>query len=582
MSLTRVRGAMLVVALLQGAALYGLHRALDARVWPANDPRWLFPLYAVATLVPLVLHLDLAHLRDPLFVRGTAAFAALLMVLGACAGATVVPSLSRDDFPVTLAFGLSMVALWWVVTPFLQASVRSGRVRLAPPYAELFEAGWQNTLVVVQAALFTLLFWALLFLWAELFDVVGVGVFESLFQEPAFAYPVTSVTFGYAVALAQSREQFVLLLRRHLFGVLLWLLPLVAFIASAFLVTLPATGLAPLWKTGHATFLMLWLQVFLLFFFNAAYQDGVNPPPYPAWLRVALRVACVAVPVYASLCVYSLSLRIAQHGLSVDRVWALLFTAVIGLYGAGYAFAALRDGPWMARLGSVNTAMAGVLAVLIVAVVTPLLEPKRLAAADQVSRLLAGKVPAAKFDYDYLRFNLGVFGDRALRRLAAGPGGHAESAEIARRASATLAKSSRWEDPGPPPDLAAAIEVLPRGAALDPELLAFFRRQADSSAGAGLICLRVSGLACVVLIVDLDGDGVEEVASVNGFPMNVYQRSAGGWRRVGELREEMGQVYGSPLWLDSIRSMPARATPSRWHVLEAGGRRLYLAESGPR
>ena len=168
------------------------------------------------------------------------------------------------------------------MTPFLQASVRSGRPQLAPPYAELFEAGWQNTLVVVQAALFTVLFWALLFLWAELFDVVGVGVFESLFQEPAFAYPVTSVTFGYAVALAQSREQFVLLLRRHLFGVLLWLLPLVAFIASAFLVTLPATGLAPLWKTGHATFLMLWLQVFLLFFFNAAYQDGANPPPYPA------------------------------------------------------------------------------------------------------------------------------------------------------------------------------------------------------------------------------------------------------------------------------------------------------------
>jgi hypothetical protein len=577
-----VRGAMLVVALLQGAMLYGLHRALDAQVWPATDPRWLFPLYAVATLVPLVLHLDLPHLRDPLFVRGVAGFAGLLAVLGACAGATVMPSLSpRGDFPVTFAFGMSMVALWWIVTPFLQTAVRSGSGRRepTPPYTELFEAGWQNTMVVVQAALFTALFWALLFLWAELFDVVGVGVFEVLFQEPAFVYPITSVTFGYAVALAQSREQFVLLLRRHLFGVLLWLLPLVAFIASAFLVTLPATGLAPLWKTGHATFLMLWLQVFLLFFFNAAYQDGTSPPPYPHWLKVALRVTCVAVPVYASLCVYSLSLRIAQHGLSVDRIWAMLFTAVIALYGAGYAYAALRDGAWMARLGKVNTVMAWVLFGLIIAVTTPLLEPKRLAADDQVSRLLAGKVSAARFDYDYLRFNLGVFGDRALRRLAAGPGGHAESAEIARRATATLAKTSRWEQASPPPDLAAAIEVLPKGASLDPELVTFLRQQADSSAGAGLICLRVSGLACVVLVVDLDGDGLDEVASVNGFPMNVYARTAAGWRRVGELREEMGQMYSSPLWLDSIRAVPARVTPSRWHVLEAGGRRLYLAES---
>jgi hypothetical protein len=566
---------MLVVALLQGAALYGLHRALDARVWPATDPRLLFPLYAVCTFVPLVLHLDLAHLRDPLFVRGTAVFTAALAVLGVAAGAAVVPDL-RHDSPVTFVFAASMIALWWIVTPFLQAAVRSGRPRPAPPYAELFDAGWQNTLVVVQAGLFTGLFWALLFLWAALFRVVNVRVFENIFEEPAFAYPVTSVTFGYAVALAQSREQFVLLLRRHLFGVLLWLLPLVAFIALAFLIALPFTGLQPLWKTGHATFLMLWLQIFLLFFFNSAYQDGAQAPPYPRWLQAGLRAACIAVPVYASLCVYSLSLRIAQHGLSVDRIWALVFTVVVALYGAGYAYAALRDGRWMAQVGRVNTVMAWVLVALIVAVTTPLLDPKRLAAADQVSRLLDGKVAAAKFDYDYMRFELGTFGDRALRRLAAGPAGHPERAEIARRAGATLAKSSRWEQSAPPPDLAAAIEVLPRGASLDPELVTYLRRQADSTAGSGLICLRVSGVACVVLVVDLDGDGVDEVASVNGHPMNVYARSAGGWVRVGELR---GEGYADPRWLDSVRSAPPQVVPSRWHSLEIGGRRLYLVES---
>ena len=573
--LARVRTPMLIVALLQGAALYGLHLALEARVWPATDPRLLFPLYAVGTLVPLVLHLDLAHLRDPLFMRGVAAFAALLALLGVAAGATIVPTLHDHDAPVTFVFGASMVALWWIVTPFLQTAVRSGRPRGTPPYTELFEAGWQNTLVVVQAGLFTALFWALLFLWASLFRVVGVRVFENLFEEPAFAYPVTSVTFGYAVALAQSREQFVLLLRRHLFGVLLWLLPLVAFIACAFLLTLPATGLAPLWKTGHATFLMLWLQVFLLFFFNAAYQDGSQQPPYPTWLRTALRVPSVAVPVYASLCVYSLSLRIAQHGLSVDRIWALLFTVVIALYGAGYAYAALREGPWMAQMGKVNTVMAWVLVALLIGLTTPLLEPKRLAAADQVSRLLNGKVTAAKFDYDYLRFNTGVFGDRALRRLAAGVGGHSERAEIARRASASLAKTSRWESP-PPPDLAAVIEVLPKGASVPEDLLTYLRHQADSSTGAGLICMRISGLACVLMLVDLDGDSVPEAVSLNGQPMNVYARTAAGWRRVGEVRSDV-HVYGA--WLDSVRTMPARTIPSRWHTLDVAGRRFYVVES---
>ncbi len=579
MSLARGKRAMLAVALLQGLALYGLHRALDAEVWPATDPRWVFPLYAIFTVVPLVLHLDPAHLRDPLFLRGIAGFAALLAVVGAYAGSTVVPLLGWRNSGIVFAFGLSVAALWWILTPFLQTSVQSGRPRATPPYAELFEAGWQNTLVVVQAALFTGLFWALLWLWAELFDVIGVQVFEELFQEPAFVYPVTSVTFGYAVALAQSREQFVLLLRRHLFGVLAWLLPLVALIASAFLLTLPGTGLAPLWKTGHATFLMLWLQVFLLFFFNAAYQDGAQPPSYPRWLQVALRIAVLAVPVYAALSAYSLSLRIAQHGLSVDRIWAALLIAVVALYGTGYVFAAFRDGPWMASIGRVNTAMAWVVVGLILAVNSPLLEPKRLAAADQLSRLLAGRVPAAKFDYDYLRFNLGVFGDRALRQLAAGPAGHPEAGEIKRMASASLTKARRWDQVEPPVDLAGHIEVLPSGASLDPDLVTYFRQQADSAAGAGPVCLRVPRVACVMLVVDLDGDGVAEIVSVNGFPMNVYARTAAGWSRVGELR---GDSYAwDPRWLDSLRTGAPRVVPSRWQTLEIGGRRLYLAESLP-
>ncbi len=579
MSLTRGRGAMLVVALLQGVALYGLHLALDAEAWPATDPRWLLPLYAIGTLIPLVLHLDLSHVRTPLFLRGVTVLAVLLTALGAYTGSTIVPLPGWRSSGIVFAFGVSVAALWWILTPFLQTSVRGGRPRATPPYAELFEAGWQNTLVVVQAALFTGLFWALLWLWAELFDLVGVQVFEELFREPAFVYPVTSVTFGYAVALAQSRESFVLLFRRHLFGVLAWLLPLVALIASAFLLTLPGTGLAPLWKTGHATFLMLWLQVFLLFFFNAAYQDGGQPPSYPRWLQVALRASALAVPVYASLSAYSLSLRIVQHGLSVDRIWAALFIAVVALYGIGYLFAAFRDGPWMGAIGRVNIAMAWVMVGLIAVVNSPLLEPKRLATVDQMSRLLDGRVPAAKFDYDYLRFSLGVYGDRALRQLAAGLPGHREAAEIKRLASASLAKARRWDQVEPPVDLAAHIEVLPSGASLDPDLVTYFRQQADSSAGAGPVCLRVARVACVMLVADLDGDGVSEVASVSGFPMNVYARTATGWRRVGELRSE---AYAwDQRWLDSVRAHPPRVTPSRWHTLEIGGRRLYLAESAP-
>ena len=230
----------------------------------------------------------------------------------------------------------------------------------------------------------------------------------------------------------------------------------------------------------------------------------------------------------------------------------------------------------MARVGRVNTVMAWVLVLLIVAVNSPLLEPKRLAASDQLSRLLDGRVAAAKFDYDYLRFNLGVFGDRVLRRLAAGVPEHAESDEIARLAWASLRKTRRWDPTPPPPDLARVIEVLPRGAELDPGLLSFWRAEAQRPAGAGLVCLRTPNVPCVVLQVDLDGDGVDEVASVNGMPLNVYARTDSGWTQVGELR---GDGYPHTLWLDSVRASTPRLTATRWRMLELGGRQFQLWES---
>ena len=95
-------------------------------------------------------------------------------------------------------------------------------------------------------------------------------------------------------------------------------------------------------------------------------------------------------------------------------------------------------------------------------------------------------------------------------------------------------------------------------------------------AGSGLACLRVPNIPCVVVQVDLNDDGVEEVASMSGFPLNVYARTDSGWARVGELRSE---GFLDPRWLDSVRGSTPRVIRPRWHTLEVGGRRFYMAES---
>src|SRR6185312_5532404 len=48
---------ILIAAVIQGWALYGLHRAIDGHYSPATSLAWLVALYAVAFLVPTTIQL---------------------------------------------------------------------------------------------------------------------------------------------------------------------------------------------------------------------------------------------------------------------------------------------------------------------------------------------------------------------------------------------------------------------------------------------------------------------------------------------------------------------------------------------
>src|SRR5499427_5511573 len=427
---------ILVVALVQGVLLYGLHTAIDHKAWPATEPGWLFACYAVAIFVPVALEIFGARLRERF---AWAVAAAIAIVAGGLAGYTgwVIDVPNTDRFDVVLPLYAALFAAWFIALPFAQAWQRRSTWKVT--YPDLFEFSWQNALLLAEAALFTGVFWILLWLWAALFNVVDIRFFSDLFSKPAFAYPVSAIAFGYAIYLIESHEKIVVTLRRHLLGVFGWLLPLVATIAVLFLLALPFTGLAPLWKTGHASPLMLWLQVLFVFFLNSAYEDGQAEPRYPGWLKLALRVAVFALPVYGLLCVYSLGLRVDQHGWTVSRVRAAIATFLAVVYGVTYAWAALKPAPWMGRLAAVNVVLAAITAGVLLLATSPILDPKRVSVASQMERLRSGAVAAAKFDYNHLRFNLGRHGLDALKELKAGT-----DKDVASLAAAALARTGRY------------------------------------------------------------------------------------------------------------------------------------------
>jgi hypothetical protein len=562
---------ILVIALVQGALLCFLHQSLEPKTWPSSDAASLLSLYAIALFVPTALEIFANRLEERLTWVLAGAIALIAGGLGAYAG-WVADSADADRFPVVAALYGALFVAWLIALPFAQAWARRGSWRVS--YPDLFEFSWQNALLLSEAALFTGVLWLLLLLWGMLFKVVNISFFADLFVKPAFAYPVSAVAFGYAIWLIESHEKIVVTLRRHLLGVFGWLLPLVALIAVLFLLALPFTGLEPLWKTGHATTLMLWLQLAFIHFLNSAYEDGQAEPRYPAWLKLVLRVAVFSLPLYAALCAYSLGLRVEQHGWTVSRVWAAVATFVAALYAIGYALAALRRSRWMQDMARVNVGMAAVVAGALLLAISPILDPRRVSASSQVERLRSGAVTAAAFDYDYLRFGLGRYGREVLAGLSKGA-----DREIAGLASAALAKSSRYAASSPTAEvLASRIRLYPKGTALDPDLIKYLEEAVRSKSWEHPVCLtQTKREACLMLAADLNGDGQPEILAFDTHPQAVYSKVSGKWKKVGNL------VSGHPSrqQIDRlIRESRFKTEPPAWRDVSVGEVR-YTVQSTP-
>jgi hypothetical protein len=356
-------------------------------------------------------------------------------------------------------------------------------------------------------------------------------------------------------------------------------LPLLAVIVLLFLAALPLMGLEPLWATRAATGLMLTLQILLIIFLNAVFQNGQGEPPYTDWLRVLVQAAVALLPIYTALCFYALYLRIEQHGWSTDRFWAVLLTIVVGLHVVGYAVAAVRRGNvWMAGMASVNVTIAAVVVALSVAVSSPLLDAHRIGTASQVGRLLAGRIEATDFDYAYLRFDLGRRGNVALARLK-DLDDHPQAAAIRKAAELTLARTNRYEAQ---PDIirtaaqaAAHFSVYPRGGRLDDSFLAYAIK-----AGAPWQlkrCLEL-GQRCAVLTVDLNRDNqidyvVFRVVSRWDRFAAVLTRVGNDWQIAGSL--EMGG-RDEPPDLEALEAQLQKGdyvvVDNPWHDLRIGDR----------
>ena len=568
------RTLIIIVALgvVQGLMFLLSHQLIKLSIVPHNW-QWLWPWYAVTLGVPTALQLLVTDKRDRRVWIFGLVLAGVLALTGVYTSLATYPGDTDSYTSVTMPYVLTMFCGWYVLLSFIQAYFKTGQVR--PPYPDLFDFAWNNIIILIIAQVFTGIFWGLLALWAALFKVIGITFFDQVFYNAYFSYPVLATVFAFALYVGRTQAQAVVTVRRIILAIFKGLLPLLAIIIVLFLAALPFMGLKPLWATGTATSLMLTLQIFLAIFLNAVYQDGRNAAPYPAWLRAAVRVALIVLPIYTLLCAYALYLRIDQHGWSTDRFWAVLLTIVVGLHVFGYAAAALRRSPvWMSGIAPVNIGIAVVVIVLAILVNSPVIDARRISAHSQVARLYAGDISAAHFDFEYLRFQLGKAGKVALEQLR-DIKDHPEADKIRTSAQTALAKTERWAPPigsvTTEDELRGHLVLYPQGTLFDKNFLQYLLTQKDDWQIKHCIAINQH---CAVLALDLDNNRVAEyMVFNNNNSIVVYGQKQQKWQQMGLLHRTAGVRYENET-LEQIEEVLAKgdfaAVDRSWRDLRIG------------
>ncbi|CAM3207308.1 DUF4153 domain-containing protein [Asticcacaulis taihuensis] len=399
------------------------------------------------------------------------------------------------------------------------------------PYALYFDEAWKRGVQLVLSGLFTILFWAILFLGAGLLGFIGFHWFKDLLMNAYFAWPVTGLAIAASVNLGDVQPKLMHNFRALVLGVLSWLLPVITVIGLLFAVSLCFSGLEPLWKTKAATASLLAGCVALVLLVNAAYQQGNEERSVHIVLRWSALIACGLLLVFAGLAAWSLWLRIDQYGLTPERTLALVGVTIAMLYGVGYAVAAVMPKDWLALLAPVNIALAFVVALICLCVLTPIADPYRLSASSQAARVDSGKVTPDKFDWRVLRFETGTYGLEELKRLSMSGNTTVKNAAAKALALKDTDRYSPLEGDileTRTPDPKQFIVSYPKGTTPPADFLT-----QSFSDNERLPDCASSGIKCYSALIDLNHDGVDEFALLENRHITIYIRE-NRWRLLAE------------------------------------------------
>ncbi|MCC5868740.1 MAG: DUF4153 domain-containing protein, partial [Gammaproteobacteria bacterium] len=507
--------------------------------------------YLLAAGVPVFIYLAPLHAGEARYdAAATGLLAVLLLVMGWHTGGVLTPA----PDPVTGAVSagdisnvfvpdllLSTVLIVFITALLFRAWRESPGEGL--PWRCQLEAAWGNALTLALVLAFIVLLWALLFTWGALFSLIGIDFFRELFIERPFRYAVTGLAGGIGLVLVRSRIGLITAVRSICESLARVLAPLAAVIVLGFALALPFAGIDLLWQDGRRPTALLWLAAFTLFLTNAALgEEGFTGRLRRLQWLLGLAVM-VLLPLLA-VTLIGLFQRVAVFGWSGPRLWAAIVSAALVAYALAMAWSLLRQRALVPEtIGRWNTALAFALVALLFAVHSPLADLRRIVAADQLARVLDGRIPTRQFDVHYVHRSLGRHGRHVLERLR-----NSELAGDARfLARLDRVNPETWAD-REAFDPAARVGPHLRtasGEALPPQVLDVLARD-----GGVLNNCQGEPLTCVGEYVEFAGQGYWVVLGSSvlrqvggdrwlniGFS-RIFRERDGQWQRVGSLARD--------------------------------------------
>ena len=557
------RLGMIFIGLLQGALCYLLMTYLV----PHNDG-WLFYGMPATIAITSALLLTVVSFKQRALWYWMALIFVVVLAMSVWLKWQVEDSDKWRQHEVFMFYGWRLLLMAMLALPWIQYSLHVSREQARYPH--FYRQLWLNALTLLIVFVANGLFWLVLLLWSEMFKLVGIPFFSTLFFDTDwFGYVAFGLITALAVVLARTQSRLVTAVQKLLTFIATGLLPLVALLALMFILTLPFTGLEAISQRVSAAGLMSTLTLLLLLLMAIVREPQKEALPYPGALRYLIKCSLIVAPIYMLIAGWSLWVRIQQYGWTPERLYGVLVVVVLLVWSFGYLASILRRGRNPLELqGPVILGVSLLALGLLVLLSSPVIDAWRISVNSHMGLYHSGKIKPDQVSL-YMLDHSGKPGRAALEALQKDVAFNQDSKR--RRDLNSLLQGSR--DPVKEltaTQLVSKVVIAPGSEKPDDAFWTFVKAQGYRITS----CAEQN--ACVLVSQDLNADGHPEqvLYAFGDVESLVFGVQKNKWDLLAVARLPEG--FNKDKLLQAVANQQLGSAPRIWRDITIDGKRLPM------